>query len=237
MADIRIIMNIKLQFLISICFFGYVLSVLFYICFAQADGNTTRIEQDVVSGFDNVDIRLTNDLVSANVDNADMCHVLKALSTQSGIKLWISDKIQSKQITVHFEKQPMEEALCRLLGNNSYVFVYDSKDDNNSVRGVYILPPGEVPPENVKLVPGKNNIGLHVLIDSLESYSMPNNVKAALLNQVRANSSERQQTVTTQRTQAIYRLLEKLEEMGSADPETIRQLHEKFELQKNLKQK
>ncbi len=208
-----------------------VISVHVSICVARDDGDTKRTGHDIAEVQSDIDIRLTKNLVSVNIVNAGMRNVLEKLSTLSGIKLWISDDVQPEQITAHFESQPMEEALRQLLSSCSYALICD---DNASVTSLSVLPPGEAAPTNVKLIPGDNNIVSQVLIAALESNSVPDSVKAALLNQ---SSAELQQTIMAQRTQAIYKLFEHIKEVGSADPMTAHQLLEKLELQKILKQK
>ena len=86
-------------------------------------------------------------------------------------------------------------------------------------------------------MPGDDNLAAsQVLRNALQSNSIPDSVKAALLDQNRANSTDLQQNVTAQRTQAIHKLLEQLEAVGAADPETIHQLRTKYALQNTPEQ-
>lgn len=174
------------------------------------------------------EISITNDLVSLDADKADLKLVLQQLSAQSGIKLWIAKSLQPQQVSLHFEKQTMEEALRRLLEDDSYALVYD---DNAVVTALYVLPPGEAAlPATVKLMPQNDDNRQQLFRDALESSLVPDNIKSALMNQFGENSEALEQSVPLQRSNALETLIQTVQQFGSANSETIRLLREKLEL-------
>jgi len=224
---------------------GFALLTHASVCFTENDahgdasgavGNINQANQNTLLALGTIDIKSSNHLIYANLNNAPMRHVLKKLSAQSGIKIWVSDSVKPKQITAHFKMLPMDKALRRLLGDSSYILVNNDKDDATAVTSIYILPLGEESLRNMKLMLGKRSVtGADLLTNALKSKSIPNDIKAAMSDQVRMNTSKLQQTVSAQRNQAIHKLIEQLEKVGKADPKTLHQLHKKYELLKSQK--
>lgn len=217
---------------------GYMLLTHASICFSadnaskdtiEAAGNINQTNEGAFSPLANIDIKSSNNLISVNINNAPLRHVLKKLSTQNGIEIWISDSVKPTQITAHFEMLPVDEALRRLLDGSSYILVNNDKNNTTTVKSIYILPLGEEQPSNAELMLSKlPPTEADVLTNALKSNSIPNNVKAAILDQIRMNTSELQQTASSQRKQAIHKLIKQLEKVGKADPKTLHQLHKKY---------
>ncbi len=184
------------------------------------------------SAQDGFELGLSNDQVSLNAENAELNLVLQELSAQAGFKLWLSDNLPSRQVNLQTQGQSIEATLRQLLAESSYALVYD---DNSMVSALYVVPPGESQPINLELEPGVNDIQQSVLQNALESKSLPDNVKAALLNQFNVNRKTKLESLALQPTESMQRVIELLEQIGSASPTTMEQLRNKLEL-KNTQQ-
>jgi len=210
MINTRLKINIGITRLMATCIFG---------CMLLVQSNSSIAQ-------DSFKISLSGDLVSVAAKNADLRQILQQLSIQSGFKLSISDSLQVQPVSVHFEKLSMQQALRRLLVNGSYAAVYD---DNAVVTALYVLPPSEMQ-TNVDLMPNSGDIRQQAMRDALESNLIPDNIKSALLDQFGTeNNKILQQSVTLQRSQAIDRVIELLEQMGSENPETMQQFRKILE--------
>lgn len=183
---------------------------------------------------DSIDITLSGELVSANLDQVDLRQVLQQLTEQGDIKLWISDILQSQTVSARFENQPLDIALRRLLRDLSHALVYD--DNRTTVTAIYVLPPGEAPPAAVELRPKGSFDSAQVLQDVLQSGDIPDSIKAALLSQSNANNEENRNDLARQRAEILSRIVDKIEQIGSPSPETMRQLRTMIEQQRALQQ-
>lgn len=220
---------------------GYVIWAHVSVCFArngavedaaQAVNIINQTNQGSVSTPDKVDIKISNNHISVNLNNVPMRQVLEKLSTQTGIKTWISDSVKPKNITARFEMLPMDESLRRLLRDSSYLLVHDNKGDTATVISVYVLPFREGESNKTELRLGDSgNMQGEVLAKAIKSNSIPDDIKRAMVDQFR-DMTDLQNTVSAQRNQSINKLIELVEKVGAADPKTISRLRTKYELQR-----
>ena len=209
------------------------------------EGEVNRSGQCTQSSLESLDIRLSDKLVSVNVNNVPMRCVLRKLSIESGVQTRVFDKVRSREITANFYKLPLDEAYRRLLLGENYIMMNDSKGGPSAVTRVYILPlgmgqfDGQIEVHSAKETlnqskPMLNNLRAsesEMLATVISSDSIPDNIKEAIINQVSSRSGELTKTVSAQRNQAIYKLIERIEKTGGAAPETIGKLHEEYEKQ------
>ncbi len=212
---------------------GNIDRVLFQLTKNIVVGLLICIQTVVCSAQDNINIKMKNGLVSLNINNAHIKQVLQEFTRQSEIKLWISEDMEPKQLTLHLKNQKIENVLSKLLQDTSYALVFD---DNKIVTGLYVLPTGKIQPAQVKLNP-KNKINRQqVLNDALDSKSLPDNIKMAILNQFGTGNEVRQQAVKGQREQAIETLIKQLQLMAPDSSEITKQLRQKLNSEKQLQQ-
>ncbi len=67
--------------------------------------------------------------ISMDFEDAELSDVLKIFSQQSGMNFIAADEIRGKQVTLYFEKVPVEEALNRILKANN--LTYELQSDSN----------------------------------------------------------------------------------------------------------
>ncbi len=182
---------------------------------------------------DAFDLKLSNDRVSLEADDAELTLVLQELSSKIGFKLWISDLLQARKVSLEIEELSIEDTLRRLLKDDSYALVLD---DNAMVSALYVLPPGKAQSSNLELLPSTDDIRQRVLYDLLNTDSIAENIKATMLNQISSNNNTNVQPEAMEPAQAINRVIEVLERIGSANPETFKQLRDKLELEKSQNQ-
>jgi type II secretory pathway component GspD/PulD (secretin) len=208
-------MNVDMKRLAPGLIFGSILWIQVAACFAQ----------------NSFDLNFSKDLISLNAENAELRLVLQELSTQIGFKLWISDDLEARQVSLQIEKLSIGETLRRLLADNSHALVYD---DNATVIALYVLPPGEAQSESVELGSGIDDTRLQLLQNALISSSVRDDIKAAMLNQFNGIQDTDIQPLVVRPAQTTYRIIEVLEKIGSANPETLEQLRNNLELNEIL---
>jgi len=87
-------------------------------------------KQEMVSKVD-----INNNLISAELKDADLPEVLKEIEKGTGVKISIVKEFEGKKVTASFKDLDAESALRKLLGNN-YVFVF-TKD--TAKKDKYVL--------------------------------------------------------------------------------------------------
>ena len=65
-----------------------------------------------------------------------------------------------------------------------------------------------------------------MLQEALASPTLPDDIKAAMLSQFYNNNAQQQQAVADVRPAAIEKLIEKLQQVGAASPETMQSLQQ-----------
>jgi hypothetical protein len=182
---------------------------------------------------DKITIEWQDGLLQLRTDAVDLGQVLQALADQGGFKLWLSDNLPTQQVSVQLEMQSLEQILRRLLVDNSYALVYD---DKAGVSALYVLPPGKQQLSRLSLTPEIDNeqqqVQQQIVQDALGSSLLPDNIKAAILDQFGTQNTELQQSVMAQRPRAIQELIDALEQMGSPSEATMQQLYERLALEK-----
>lgn len=177
------------------------------------------------------EIEIRGDLIWISADGADLQQLLQQFAIANDFKLWISGNLPQQSVSLHSEGKSIKETLRRLLSDNSYALVYD---DNAAISALYVLPAGESGPTDLTIAPSEDEIRQQVLLDALESGQVPDEIKASMMDQFGADPEILQQAVMPQRTLAIERLIEKLEQIGSPSQETMQQLRRKLELEIEL---
>jgi len=175
---------------------------------------------------DDFEIAIADGLVSIDATDADVRLLLRELSDRIGFKLWIPDNLQSEPISVRIENQPIDKILRRMLADGSYALVYG---DAGKVTALYVLPRGEAQSVFAQNPLIDNNTLQQTLREALESNSLPDNVKNAMLNQANTDREALKESVTENPAEAIGNVIRILENIGSANSETMRQLRDKLE--------
>ena len=189
-----------------------------------------------------LDIQVSDQQVTLKAENVELRQILEELTDKADITLWISDKLQARNITASFEKEPLRAVLNRLLQDTSYVLVQG--EDSNSVAALYVLPSGDEQTVMVDLKPdividttqAMQNFVPNILVDieqvmqdALQSDTVPEEIKAALLNQRNANQEALAQQLEVQRLEVMTRLIDTFEANGLVDAETLQGLRETLE--------
>lgn len=182
-------------------------------------------------GNEGFDITLADGMVSVDAKDADVSLLLRELSARIGFKLWIPDNLQSEPISVRIDNQPIEKILRRMLADGSYALVYG---DAGQVTALYVLPRGDAQSVFTQSPLIDDNALQQTLRNALESNSLPDNIKDALLNQANTDTEALKKSVTENPEEAIGSIIRALEEMGSTNSETMRQLRDKLDQQNSL---
>jgi type II secretory pathway component GspD/PulD (secretin) len=192
---------------------------------------TIALHASVSSAQQAFQIESRGDLIWLNAEDADLRQVLQHFANEREFKLWISADLPVQSVQISSEGKSTEDTLRRLLSENSYALVYD---DNARISALYVLSAGESRPTNLSLSPSNDDSQQQVLLEALASPQLPDNVKAAMLNQFGANQQDLQESVLSQRSQALQQLTDKLEQIGSPDEATMQQLRRQLEIEFNL---
>lgn len=163
-------------------------------------------------------LRISEQMVSLQIDQTDIRQVLEEFAVQGEIKLWISDNFPGQQVSARFKNQTIEAALRRLLRDINYALVFAG--NGVTITGIYILPPGNAPSVAVDINPGQYGAD-QSLRQALESTVIPDNIKSGLLYQAKTNNEARTRRIESQGIGALSRLIEKIEQNGTANPEII----------------
>ena len=190
------------------------------------------LHASVVVAQGDFEIEIKGDLIWLSADRADLRQLLHQFAIESDFKLWISANLPQQSVSLNSEGKSAEATLRRLLSDNSYALVYG---DDATISALYVLPTGESHTTNLPLSPSNGENRRQVLLNALQSGQVPSDIKAAMLDQFGANPKILQQSVISQRIEAVERLIEQLELVGSPSLETMQQLRLKLETEINPK--
>jgi len=171
-------------------------------------------------------LRISEQMVSLQIDQTDIRQVLEEFANQGEIKLWISDNFPGQQVSARFKNQTIETALRRLLRDINYALVFEG--NGVTITGIYILPPSNTPSVAVDINPVQYDAD-QSLRQALESTEIPDNIKSGLLYQAKTNNEARTSRIELQGIGALSRLIKKIELNGTANPETIHSLRASLE--------
>ena len=94
-----------------------------------------------------VTVNTASRLVTMDVKNAPLTAVLTAIGQQAQITASVPDDIKSERLSLSFQNVPLEEALKRVLAEQSYTFVYTQDKGRDVISGVRLFAKHEqVPP-------------------------------------------------------------------------------------------
>ena len=175
---------------------------------------------------DEFQIEFKDGLVWLDADGADLHRLLRQFSIEIGFKLWMSAALEQQSVRLHSKGKTTEETLRKLLTTNSYALVHD---DNGVISELYVLPPGKTQSTPLSLSSTNVEDKTQLLREALQSKLLPDDIKAAMLDQFGANKQALQQPVTFQRVQALQQVIENLQKFGSPSDATIQQLQLRLE--------
>jgi hypothetical protein len=155
--------------------------------------------------------------------DADIRDVLERLSRQHEFRLWMSPGLQPRGTAADVESLPLAQALGRLLRDYSHVLV---ENDAGEILEVYVLAPGEDPPDS-RVVQSPESAQL--LSGVLASDALPEDIKSAILYQALANNEATRQSLRAQKAAAIDRLIEFIDKADTAQSASMQTLREQLE--------
>lgn len=179
---------------------------------------------------DQLQIETNNDRLWINSEATDLQELLQQLAEHSGFKLWVSGDFPRQSVSVHIEGETVEDTLRQLLADNSYALVFDN---DTEVSALYLLPAGEHQSENLELDAQAVDGRVQVLKNALVSRHLSEDIKAAIL-QSGTDRTVLQQPASQQRPLAMEQLIESLEQLGSANSETMKRLRQTLEREQGL---
>ena len=163
----------------------------------------------------------------------DLRVLLPQVAEQGGFGLWISEALPEQKVSADIEMMPMAEALAELLADNSFALV---RGPDGEVLMLHVLPRGTAAPTSAALDAETTNMRERILQDALASQAIPDQIKAAMLNQYHnLNDETLRRDLHQQQPVAIQNLIEHLQQIGAANSETMQRLRE-LQLQKQAEQ-
>ena len=178
---------------------------------------------------DALDINVTGDQVSVNLEDALLGDVLARLARDSGIVFRISEEMAGHRLNERFSGLTVEQALRRLLKNTNYALTHDRGVEGGPIIEVFVLEPGNTSPP-AKPPPARlSDADPRAMLDALKPGSLPDDVRSAL---VAAAAHEDQVQVPEQdlaalRAEALATLLERMESAGG-ETEASRLIRERI---------
>jgi hypothetical protein len=160
----------------------------------------------------------------------DLRELLPQLAKRSGFKLWFSAALPAQPVNVDIEIMPLNDALRKLLADNSFAMVYGA---DGAVAALYLLPKGTSQPIKAEIEDEATDLHEQMLKEALASPTLPDDIKAAMLSQFYNNNATQQQAAAEARPAAIEKLIEKLQQVGAASPETIQSLQQTLARERN----
>ncbi len=174
---------------------------------------------------DDFDMRLENGSVWLDADNASLQPILQQLAHESGFKLWISGKLQARQVSVHIENKSVTQTLRLLLGDIAHALV---RDDDSIVTGLYVLPAGEAQASSELPSPGSNEYRIEVIRNALQSSPLSGITLETLANQLGTinlpTTPQEGQPLALEPSEALQALTEKLKQIGASNPDELPEL-------------
>lgn len=169
-----------------------------------------------------VEIDVSHDLVTIDVDQVDLRLVLKELALQGDFKLWMPQNLPALQTSLRIEKQPLKIALRKLLADSNYALVLD---DNDAVSAIYVLPKGDGQPVG-PLTLDLGGINRQLIMDATQSEVLADTLSKMTGSLNDLNSELLLQTVPESASDpsgapAIGDIIEQLQQFQSTLPETM----------------
>jgi len=183
---------------------------------------------------DDFNMRLENGSVWLDADNANLQQVLQQLAHESGFKLWISGKMEARQVSAHIENKSVTQTLRLLLGDIAHALVVD---DDSIVTGLYVLPIGEAQASSELPSSGSNENRVEAIRNVLQSSQVSVTIQKTLANQLGtinlpATQPEAQPLILEQ-SEALRALSEKLKQIGASNPDELPELLKQLKLDIN----
>ena len=172
---------------------------------------------------DNIVIESRPGELGVTAKGVDLRELLPQIAEHGAFKLWVSAALPEQPVSVDIEMMPLDDALRKLLANNSFAMVYGT---DGAVTALYLLPKGTSEPINAEIEDETTDLNERMLQEALASPTLPDDIKAAMLSQFYNNNAQQQQAVADVRPAAIEKLIEKLQQVGAASPETMQSLQQ-----------
>ncbi len=174
-----------------------------------------------------LEVKITGNSVSVRLEQAPLRDVLAKFSAQAGIKVSVREDVGPHPLSDRFSALPIGQAIRRLLEGTNFILVYDRKDDDTSVREIFILPADEVPPP--RTIPSRRivNVNPRDVVEALDLASLPESLRAALLAGLDQRDAGQlsEEELAAMRVDALTALVERLES-AMGENETTRDLRE-----------
>ena len=174
---------------------------------------------------DDFNMRLENGSVWLDADNANLQPVLQQLADESGFKLWISGKLEARQVSVHIENKSVTQTLRLLLGDIAHALV---RDDDSIVTGLYVLPTGETQVSSELPSSGSNENRIEAIRNALQSSPLSGITQETLANQLGTinlpATQHEGQPLALEQSEALQALTEKLKQIGASNPDELPEL-------------
>ncbi|MCP4768813.1 MAG: hypothetical protein GY875_21445 [Gammaproteobacteria bacterium] len=183
---------------------------------------------------DNFNMRLENGSVWLDADNANLQLVLQQLADESGFKLWISGKLEARQVSAHIENKSVTQTLRLLLGDIAHALV---RDDDSIVTGLYVLPSGEAQASSELPSSGSKDYRIEAIQNALQSSPLSGIVQETLANQlgtINLHTTQHQgQPPILEQSEALQALTEKLKQIGASTPDELPELLQQLKVDIN----
>ena len=183
---------------------------------------------------DDFNMRLENGSVWLDADNANLQQVLLQLAQESGFKLWISGKLEARQVSVHIENKSVTQTLRLLLGDIAHALV---RDDDSIVTGLYVLPGGEAQASSELPSPGSNEYHAETIRNALQSSPLFGITRETLANQLGTinlpATQHRGQPLELEQSEALQALTEQLKQIGASNPDELPELLQQLQVDIN----
>ena len=172
---------------------------------------------------DNIVIESRPGELGVTAKGVDLRELLPQIAERGGFRLWVSSALPEQPVSVDIEMMPLDDALRKLLADNSFAMVYGT---DGAVTALYLLPKGTSEPIKAEIEDETTDLNERMLQEALASPTLPDDIKAAMLSQFYNNNAQQQQAVADVRPAAIEKLIEKLQQVGAASPETMQSLQQ-----------
>jgi hypothetical protein len=183
---------------------------------------------------DDFNMRLENGSVWLDADNANLQQVLLQLAQESGFKLWISGKLEARQVSVHIENKSVTQTLRLLLGDIAHALV---RDDDSIVTGLYVLPGGEAQASSELPSPGSDEYRIETIRNALQSSPLFGITRETLANQLgtinQPATQHEGQPLGLEQSEALQALTEQLKQIGASNPDELPELLQQLQVDIN----
>ena len=174
---------------------------------------------------DNFNMRIENGSVWLDADNANLQPILQQLAEESGFKLWISDKLEARQVSAHIKSKSVTQTLRLLLGDIAHALV---RDDDSIITGLYVLPSGEAQASSELPSLGSNDNRIEAIRNALQSSPLSGITQETLANQLGTihlpATQHEGQPIALEHSEALQALTENLKQIGASNPNELPEL-------------